>query len=229
MAFDGIVTKAICSELSFLEGARIDKIFQPNKNNIILGMYNKGKNFALNICTESSNCRIHLTTHSVSNPQVAPNFCMILRKNILGLHFKKIYTLDLERLVIIDFEGLDDVDDVFSRKLIIEIMGKHSNVILLDEQNIIIDSLRHIKHDEPNEKNRDIIPHIRYKFPISDKYNFLEISNFNNFCEILSPKILNVKILKDELPNIIFNTFNGFSKNFIYFLIKKLIEQKKDI
>ena len=57
--------------------------------------------------------------------------------------------------------------------------------------------------------------------------NFLEISNFNNFCEILSPKILNVKILKDELPNIIFNTFNGFSKNFIYFLIKKLIEQKK--
>ena len=119
MAFDGIVTKAICSELSFLEGARIDKIFQPNKNNIILGMYNKGKNFALNICTESSNCRIHLTTHSVSNPQVAPNFCMILRKNILGLHFKKIYTLDLERLVIIDFEGLDDVDDVFSRKLII--------------------------------------------------------------------------------------------------------------
>ena len=227
MAFDGIVTKAICSELSFLEGARIDKIFQPNKNNIILGMFNKGKNFALNICTESSNCRIHLTTHSVSNPQVAPNFCMILRKNILGLHFKKIYTLDLERLVIIDFEGLDDVDDVFSRKLIIEIMGKHSNVILLDEQNIIIDSLRHIKHDEPNEKNRDIIPHIRYKFPISDKYNFLEISNFNNFCEILSPKILNVKILKDELPNIIFNTFNGFSKNFIYFLIKKLIEKKK--
>lgn len=53
MAFDGIVTKTVCSELSYLSGARIDKIYQPNKNNIVIGMYNKGKNYALNICIES--------------------------------------------------------------------------------------------------------------------------------------------------------------------------------
>lgn len=53
MAFDGIVTKAVCSELSYLSGARIDRIYQPNKNNIVIGMYNKGKNYALNVCIES--------------------------------------------------------------------------------------------------------------------------------------------------------------------------------
>ena len=142
MAFDGIVTKAICSELSNLSGARIDKIFQPNKNTINIGMYINGKNYLLNICIDAINCRINLTTHSSLNPQIAPNFCMVLRKNLLGLHLKNIFTIDLERVVIIEFEGFDDVDDVISKKLIIELMGKHSNIMLLDEQQIIIDSLR---------------------------------------------------------------------------------------
>ena len=187
MAFDGIVTKAICSELSNLVGARIDKIFQPNKNNVVIGMYNQGKNYALNICTESSNCRIHLTTHPNPNPQVAPNFCMVLRKNLLGLHLKNIFTLDLERLVVIDFEGFDEVDDLLNKRLIIELMGKHSNIILLDEQNIIVDSLRHIKQDieHENVKCRDILPHVRYNFPISEKYNFFEVNDFNSFYDII--------------------------------------------
>ena len=74
MAFDGIVTKAITSEISNLTGARIDKIFEPNKNEIILGLYLNGCNYALNVCIEAQNCRLNLTTHSKANPQVAPNF-----------------------------------------------------------------------------------------------------------------------------------------------------------
>ena len=73
MAFDGIVTKAITTELLDLCGARIDKIFQPSKNEIVLGLYLDKKNYALNICIESQNCRINLTTNSKTNPQVAPN------------------------------------------------------------------------------------------------------------------------------------------------------------
>ena len=89
---------------------------------------------------------------------------MVLRKNLIGLHLKNIFTLGLERLIIIELEGLDDVDDLLNKKLIVELMGKHSNVILLDEQNIIIDSLRHIKHDNESDilRYRDIIPHIKY-------------------------------------------------------------------
>ena len=236
MAFDGIVTKAICSELSNLVGARIDKIFQPNKNNVVIGMYNQGKNYALNICTESSNCRIHLTTHPNPNPQVAPNFCMVLRKNLLGLHLKNIFTLDLERLVVIDFEGFDEVDDLLNKRLIIELMGKHSNIILLDEQNIIVDSLRHIKQDieHENVKCRDILPHVRYNFPISEKYNFFEVNDFNSFYDIIknsySSDILDNNCtfnFEDVFPSLISNTFNGFSKSFVNNIINKLKTQNK--
>ena len=236
MAFDGIVTKAICSELSNLVGARIDKIFQSNKNNVVIGMYNQGKNYALNICTESSNCRIHLTTHPNPNPQVAPNFCMVLRKNLLGLHLKNIFTLDLERLVVIDFEGFDEVDDLLNKKLIIELMGKHSNIILLDEQNIIVDSLRHIKQDieHENVKCRDILPHVRYNFPISEKYNFFEVNDFNSFYDIIKNSYSSDNLdnnctfnFEDVFPSLISNTFNGFSKSFVNNIINKLKTQNK--
>ena len=219
MAFDGIVTKAITSELSQLAGARIDKVFEPNKNTIVLGMYQNGINYALNICIDSQYCRINLTTHQKSNPQVAPNFCMLLRKNLIGLKLKNIITFDLERLIILEFEGFDDLDDIISKKLVIELMGKHSNIILLDDSNIIIDSLRHIK--EIDENFRDILPHTKYSFPTSDKLSFLELKDFEDFKQHLIASYKD-SILVDELPSKIANTFNGISKNFINAIIKKL-------
>lgn len=214
MAFDGIVTKAIAQEISELSGARVDKVFQPNKNEIILGLYLNKKNYATDICIEAQNCRINLTTNSKPNPQVAPNFCMLLRKNLIGLKLKNIITFDLERLVIMEFEGFDELDDIISKKLIIELMGKHSNIILVNESNIIIDSLRHIK--ETDENYRDILPHTKYTFPTTNKQNFLDLKNFEDF-----KKHLNSTNLED-LPIQISNTFNGISKNFICAIIKKL-------
>ena len=219
MAFDGIVTKAITSELSQLTGARIDKVFEPNKNTIILGMYQNGINYALNICIDSQYCRINLTTHQKANPQVAPNFCMLLRKNLIGLKLKNIITFDLERLIILEFEGFDELDDIISKKLVIELMGKHSNIILLDDSNIIIDSLRHIK--EIDENFRDILPHTKYSFPTSDKSSFLELKNFEEFKHHLVMSS-SEPISINELPLKIANTFNGISKNFINAIIKKL-------
>lgn len=200
MAFDGIVTKAIASELQELSGARIDKIFQPNKNTILLGFYLDGSNHLLNICVDSQNYRLHLTTHPKPNPKIAPNFCMVLRKHLLGLHIKNIITNNLERLVIIEFEGFDDVDDIISKKLIIELMGKHCNIILLDDQNIILDSLRHINNED---SSRAIVPHVSYHYPTTNKYNFLECSNFEDFYEKISPN------------HAIYEVFNGISKSFI--------------
>ncbi len=213
MAFDGIVTKAITTEISELCGARIDKIFQPNKNTIILGMYLNGNNYALNICIEAQNCRINLTTKPKQNPQNAPNFCMLLRKNLIGLKLKNIITFDLERLIMIEFEGFDDIDDIISKKIVIELMGKHSNFILLDEQNIIIDSLRHIK--EINENYRDILPHTKYLFPTSNKISFLDLKNFDDFKKYIQITSLN------DLSTQISNTFNGISKSFINAIINK--------
>ena len=213
MAFDGIVTKAITQEISELSGARIDKIFEPNKNEIILGLYLNKKNYAIDICIDSQNCRINLTTHSKPNPQVAPNFCMLLRKNLIGLKLKHIITFDLERLIILEFEGFDELDDIISKKLVIELMGKHSNIILLDESNMIIDSIRHIK--EVDENYRDILPHTKYSFPTSTKINFLDLKDFYDF-----KKYIVTTSIKD-LPSQISNTFNGISKSFICAIIDK--------
>ena len=219
MAFDGIVTKVITSELQNLSGARIDKIFQPDKNTILLGMYLNGLNYALNICIDSQNYSINLTTHSKPNPKVAPNFCMLLRKYLLGTHIKNFITDKLERVVILEFEGFDEIDDIFSLKLIIELMGKHSNILLVDEQNIIIDCVRHIYHNEDsNIKTRNLLPKYPYHFPISDKINFLELSNFDEFYKILEPKNLSI----ENFTETIVNTFNGFSKSFLQNTIKIL-------
>ena len=224
MAFDGIVTKAITSEISQLKGSRIDKIFEPNKNTIVLGIYQNGINYALNICIDAQYCRINLTTHQKANPQVAPNFCMLLRKNLIGLKLKNIITFDLERLIILEFEGFDELDDIISKKLVIELMGKHSNLILLDDSNIIIDSLRHIK--EIDENFRDILPHTKYTFPTSNKISFLELKDFEDFKKHLNLSSPNSDSNNNNdinnLPTIISNIFNGISKNFINAIIKKL-------
>lgn len=213
MAFDGIVTKAIASELQQLSGARIDKIFQPNKNNIILGFYFNKTNYALNICTNPSNYRIHLTTHPKKNPQVAPNFCMVLRKHLIGLHIKNIITDSLERVITIEFEGFDDIDDIISKKLIIELMGKHCNVVLLDDENIIIDSLKHINNENTL---RTIMPHLKYTYPTTQKRNFLECTDFEEF--IKNVDIKDFTSFVDSFSNI----YNGISKKFINQIINKL-------
>ena len=207
MAFDGIVTKAISSELQQFCGARIDKIFQPNKNTIIIGFYFNYSNYALNICTDSVYYRINLTTHSKTNPKIAPNFCMVLRKHLLGLHIKNIITNNLERIVTIEFEGFDDVDDIISKKLIIELMGKHCNIILLDEENIIIDSLRHINNENTT---RIIVPHQKYISPTSDKANFLDCLTPEDFVNKL-PLDVNITNIAKNISSV----FNGISKNFI--------------
>ena len=207
MAFDAIVTKAIATELQLLSGARIDKIFEPDKNRVILGFYLNGINYALNICIDPKNYRVNLTTNLKKNSKEAPNFCMVLRKHLIGLHIKNIITNNLERIITIEFEGFDEIDDIISKKLVIELMGKHCNIILLDDENIIIDSLRHI-----NSENslRTILPHIKYISPKTDKYNFLECLEFKDFYNKLPS---NIDIL--NISSIISSLFNGISKSFL--------------
>ena len=218
MAFDGIVTKAITSELQQLIGSRIDKVYEPNKNDIILGFYLNGVNYALNICTNAQNYRLHLTTHTKPNPKNALNFCMLLRKYLIGLRIKNIISVNLERVITIEFEGFDDIDDIITKKLIIELMGRHCNVILVDENNMIIDSLRHISSD--NELTREIVPHVRYVYPSTNKLNFLEVTGFQDFKSKLNLDLNTMHI--SDLPSQISNVFNGISKSFISHIIESL-------
>ena len=110
MAFDGIVTKSISQELKNIIGYKIDKVYQPDKNTVTLGLYGKCTNLILLICIASPNYRIHLTSHVQKNPQTAPNFCMLLRKYLIGFKVKNIYTVDLERIVFIDLENNETIN-----------------------------------------------------------------------------------------------------------------------
>lgn len=204
MAFDGIVTKQVVLELkNTLIGGKINKVFEPNKNEIILGIYCSGKNYALNISISSSNYRMNLTTNSKPNPLNAPNFCMLLRKHLLGSRITDIYSNCLERIVFIDLESYNELNDLVSKKLVIELMGKHSNVILLNDKNIIIDSLRHL--DSFSNSCRDILPAHEYINPPADKLDI---------CKIELDRFINL-VKNEKLSNIIPNSFSGISKAFI--------------
>ena len=183
MAFDGIVTKKVVEELQNIQDYKIDKIYQPDKNTIIIGLYGNFTNVSLLACISPNNYRIHLTTNLTKNPTTAPNFCMLLRKHILGYKIKEIYTENLERIAFIKLENMDNPDKPIYKTLVVELMGKHSNILLLDTNGIIIDALRHTSIEE--NAQRDIYPTARYYKPIVNKHNLLEIKDFNQFYNIL--------------------------------------------
>ena len=225
MAFDGIVTNAIVKEIkNDLIGGKIDKIHQPDKNTIVLGIYAQGKNLALNICIDAHNCRINLTTKSRINPLVAPNFCMLLRKHLIGGRISNINTHGLERLVNIEVETINEFNEIEIKTLIIELMGKHSNIILLNKDNKIIDAIRHI--DSPNSY-RVILPSRMYYLPETDKIDFLKLKNFEKFYSAISKKIPQKEFDENYLSKVIADTFIGFSKGFVKSVIQK--SQIKDL
>ena len=211
MAFDGIVTKSIVAELDCLIGSKIDKIHEPDRNTVIMGLYSQGKNYALNICIDAHNCRINLTTHSRINPLVAPNFCMLLRKHFIGGRISNISMLGLERLVKIEIETINEFNEIEIKTLVIELMGKHSNIILLNKDRIIIDAMRHI---DSSSSYREILPSRVYKLPTSNKYDFTTLKDFTSFYEKVSNN-------DDELSKVISNAFTGFSLSFVKAAISK--------
>lgn len=208
MAFDGIVTQAITHELkNDLIGGKIDKIHQPDKNTILLGIYSNSIHYALNICIDAHNCRINLTTNSKENPLVAPNFCMLLRKHLIGGKISTIEMYGLERLVKINIETINEFNEIEIKSLIIELMGKHSNIILINDKNIIIDSLRHIWATDTIY--RDILPSRTYSFPTSEKLDYTKISDIYSIFQD------NLNLSVEEFSKLFANTFNGFSLSFI--------------
>lgn len=213
MAFDGIVTKTIVNEFApFIIGGKIDKIYEPDKNTIILGIYSQGKNYNLNICIDAKNCRINLTEHSRTNPLVAPNFCMLLRKHLLGGKISNISMFGLERIVNINIETINEFNEIEIKTLVIELMGKHSNIILNNNKGVIIDCIRHISSEH---SYRELLPSRNYILPKSDKFDFMALKNFDEFYAKINTSSF------DDLPQALSNTFTGFSLSFSKSVIVK--------
>lgn len=190
--------------------AKLTKFMNQIKMKLYLAYTQNGINYALNLSIASDSYRINLTTHQKQNPLNAPGFCMLLRKHIMGAKIKKIYTLDLERIVYIDLECFDELNDLINKKLIIELMGKHSNIILVNEKNFIIDSLRHLSKDE--NSSRDILPARPYELPDNSKISFDELKTFDEFYKSIPDN--------EKIDTSIPNKYVGISK----LLIQSIVE-----
>ncbi|MBF1306951.1 MAG: fibronectin/fibrinogen-binding protein [Parvimonas micra] len=183
MSFDGIFTKAVVDEIyPLLLNGKINKINQPDKNEINLQIYNK-ENYKLLLSCANNLSRIHLSEKSKKNPITAYNFCMLLRKHLVGGTIKNIYQHKMDRVVCFEVENLNELKELSKKLLIIEIMGKHSNIILVDkESNKIIDAIKHI--DSRQSSIREVFPNKDYFFVKDEKENILD-ENYKLPSEIL--------------------------------------------
>ena len=164
MALDGIFLSKIKDEL--LEnafGLRVDKVNQPTRDEIILSLRGRQGNYKLLICVRADSPRIHFTSHPIDNPPVPPMFCMLLRKHLSGALITGIRQQGLDRILFVDFLATNEIGDKRTLTLCIEIMSKYSNLILISEDGIILDSAKRV--DITTSSVRQILPGLPYKLP----------------------------------------------------------------
>lgn len=177
MAFDGITVAAVVKELKEnLTGGRIYKIAQPENDELLLTIktYDGGQRRLL-ISAGASLPLIYLTENNKPSPMTAPGFCMLLRKHLQNGRITDITQPGLERIIHIHVEHLNEMGDLCKKTLVIEIMGKHSNIIFINDENIIIDSIKHISGMVSSV--REVLPGRPYFIPLTqDKENPLSVS-----------------------------------------------------
>lgn len=164
MAFDTICVKKTVSELNeTILGARIDKIHQPEKDELLIAIRSFSGNFKLVLSASANNARVHFTQNSKENPKTPPMFCMLLRKHLSGGKITRIAQPRNERIIEIDIESYNELGDLTTKRLITEIMGRNSNIILCSSDMRIIDSAKHV--DFTVSSVRQIMPGLTYVYP----------------------------------------------------------------
>ena len=176
MAFDGIVIANLVRDLNDkIVSGRISKIAQPEKDELLLTIKGNRENFRLLISANASLPLLYFTETNKPSPMTAPNFCMLLRKHIANGRILSVTQPGFERIVRFEIEHLDEMGDLRRKYLIVELMGKHSNIIFCDENDMILDSIKHISAQVSSV--REVLPGRTYFIPHSgEKKNPLEIT-----------------------------------------------------
>ena len=203
MAFDGITIANIVHELNrnLLDG-RINKIAQPETDELLLTIKTPGGQRRLSISASASLPLIYLTEGNKPSPMTAPNFCMLLRKHINNGRITKIWQPKLERIIHFEIEHLDELGDLCKKELIVEIMGKHSNIIFCNEDGTIIDSIKHVSSQMSSV--REVLPGRTYFIPDTmEKSDPLSVS-FAEFQRALTEKPM-------PLSKSVYTSFTGIS------------------
>lgn len=211
MPFDGSVINSVINELDHkILNGKIDKIYQPEKDELILGIRGNRENLKLLLSASPNYPRLHLTTENKSNPQTAPAFCMLLRKHLLGGRISSIHQPEFERIVEITIECLDDLGYSTNKMLIIEIMGRHSNIIFVDKDSSkIIDSIKRVSFEISSV--REVLPGRQYSYPPSGAENNAPKLNPLKFS--YDELIKSIELQQDSIKadKFLMKVFNGIS------------------
>ncbi len=214
MAFDGLLIHHLCDELKTqLVGGRIDKIFQPEKDELILSIRGLKSNFSLFISIDASMPYFTLLKDKKENPQAPPMFCMLMRKHLIGGRIHGIEQMGFERTVVIEIESKNDFGEFEMKKLIFEIMGKHSNIVLTREDYSIIDSIKRVTPEM--SRVRTILPGLNFTFLPTDKIDF-SLSNL----EIIDA--LKMRAGMQKLHKGLYESIQGFSPVISKWICQKL-------
>ncbi|MCX7658458.1 MAG: NFACT family protein [Oscillospiraceae bacterium] len=206
MALDGAFLYAVKKELDFLTGSRIDKIHQPSKEEILITLRAQGEMQKLIISASANSARVHLTKAEVENPKTPPMFCMLLRKHLNGGKLTGIRQDGLERILFLDFEAMNEIGDLVRITLACEIMGRCSNIILINSDGRIIDSIKHV--DEEMSRERLVLPGMKYTLPPRDE----RLSLLNASRDEMANRIRLAK--NAELSKCLIKVFEGISPIF---------------
>ncbi len=203
MALDGLVISNVVYELQekLIDG-RISKISQPEKDELVFTIKNNRNNYKLFLSANAGLPLVYLTEENKQNPMTAPGFCMLLRKHLNSAKILDITQPGLERIIRFKIEHLNEMGDLCIKYLILEVMGKHSNIIFIDAENRIIDSIKHISHLVSSV--REVLPGRDYMLPPSgEKKNPLTLA-YEEYKE---------NVLKKPLPvgKAIYTSLTGFS------------------
>ncbi len=203
MALDGITMAAICRELNDkILNSRIYKIAQPEEDEILLTLKTQSGQYRLLISAGASLPFLYLTEANKPGPATAPNFCMLLRKHIQNGRITAIRQPSLERILMLDIDHLNEMGDMCKKTLVIEIMGKHSNIIFLDDKGMIIDSIKHISSAVSSV--REVLPGRDYFIPnTQDKADPLSTDR-EEFTRLLTSRPM-------PAARAVYSTFTGFS------------------
>jgi len=204
MPFDGFVTRAIVHELAnTLIHTKIHKIYQPHQSDLVFYLRGRGETYHLVISANPTYPRIHLTDKTFINPVEPPMFCMLLRKHLEGGIIEAIQQKDLERIIHIDIQTRNEFGDTETKRLVVEIMGRHSNIILVQpEKNQILDGIHHVT--SAISSYRQVLPGKTYKAPPEqNKKNPLSLNQEQFY--------LTIRFNEGKLDKQLVNSFTGMS------------------
>ncbi len=247
MAFDGITTYKVIEELrQKIEGGKIDKIYQPEKDEIVLSIRRPGQVYRLLLSAHTDSARFYLTENKPETPLEPPMFCMLFRKHFGGGKLARLSQVGFDRILQIDVEVYNELGDLCHKKIILEIMGRHSNLILVDEKGRIIDAARHVGQDMSHF--RMVLPGLFYEAPShNQRANPLDMESLEIFEEAwkdchapvvkgmyqvfngISPFAASEICFRAEIPErSAFHDLSGEEKNRLYLAFREVFRQMRE-